>query len=340
MKKGKPFLYLAVALFLSVACSLTGGGGGEGQQTPLPPGSGTPVTQEGGGQPPQDEGAPQVDEDALAGLDSYRARIEWEWAPVDGETEHMRIEEEATRDPSAQRYVLYADEEEPTEWIQIGDTTWMCGPEGDCIQMTMDAGAALFGEGMLDAFTLYSGAEEYEFIGQEMVNGINSRHYRLNLSTLVEELISQSDVSDMEADAWVADDPSLPTFVVRFTMFVEAEGEDAGEWTYSWEIYDVNAPITIEPPEDVAGMPEDLPEYPNAQDMMVMGTMVMFTTPDDVDAVAEFYSTGLSELGWTLDSDESMSGMVLQVWTREGSSLQVMISPGDGETSVTLILEE
>ena len=220
------------------------------------------------------------------------------------------------------------------EWVQIGDTTWIC-IGGTCSQTQQSAEEAAFGfgEGMFfDPSDLYTGAEEYQFVGRETVNGIDTRHYTLSLSPALVAAYAKGDVTDMEAEAWVADEASLPAFVVRFRIYVKAGGDEPGEWNYSYEIYDVNTPFTIEPPEGAATFPEDVPQYPNAHDMTLMENMISFSTPDDAATVADFYRTNLADMGWTQESDQEMSGMMMQTWTKEGRTLQLMITPGDGET--------
>jgi hypothetical protein len=74
-------------ILATLACSLPGGG------------KATPVQQEATAIPTESSGeapAPEVAPDALAGLDSYRARITSQWTPTGGTPQGMTLVEEYT----------------------------------------------------------------------------------------------------------------------------------------------------------------------------------------------------------------------------------------------------
>lgn len=338
MKGVRIWALLAAVLLVSLACSL--GGGGVAEQTPPPSEVGEQPPQEG---PTAEEEAPlELATDALSGLDSYRAHVEWEWAPEGGQKERVIIEQEETRNPPARRYVVQSDEGEAIELVQIENTTWLC-TGGTCSQTEQSAeeAALTFGEGaFVDIYDLYGSAEGHEFLGSETVNGVSTRHYRLLLPDAVAAALSRGDVLEAESEVWIADQAGLPSFVVRFLLYVKAGGEEPGELRYSQDVYDVNKPIVIEPPAEATSFPEDVPQYPTAQNTVISQGMIFFSTPDDVAAVADFYQNGLTGMGWALQSDQEMSGMVMQTWTKDGRSLQLTISPGEGETSVSIMLGE
>jgi hypothetical protein len=257
----------------------------------------------------------------------------------------MEMEIEEVRDPPAKRYVINA-EGESMEWIQIGDTTWLCS-EGSCIQSQQGEGemTAPFGQGPallgLESASGFLEGSEHEYLGQETVNGVRTRHYVLTLPPMMVVPLAAGEVSDVRAEAWIADEPSLPTYIARFTLSWEGtyEGE-RGSGEYTLDIYDVNADITIEPPEDAgSGLPEDVPLYPNATNVVTMEGMATFTSSDDPATVADFYRAELAALGWSPETDESMSGLIMQTWTKEGRQLTLTISSTEEGCSV-LIGEE
>lgn len=340
---------LVLLVLASLACSLGGGAGGGEEATPAPGEEGgvveTPAT---GGEGATTEAEPglEVDADALSGLSSYRARWEMRWTPEGGSPEIWTIEQEETREPDAKRIVMTtftADAgEQVMEMVEIGDTSWLCSG-GECIQtqQTEEEAAAAFGEGMSFKPEDFTAGADYRYVGHDTVNGMSTRHYVLTVTPASAAILAQGEVSDVQADVWVADEAGLPAFVARFAIsWHETRDDQSGVSEWSYEIYDVNAPITIEPPEGAAGMPEDIPAYPGATGLTIMGEMISFTSTDSVATVAEFYRTQLPGMGWALDSDDTLGDMVNQSWSKDGRTLNLMISTQDSGSSVLLMLGE
>ncbi len=327
----------------ALACSLPGGGG---NATPAPQTEPTQAssaeqptavpTPESGGEVP----APQVAEDALAGLDSYRARMISQWTPTGGTPEGMTLVEEYTRDPAAHRIMLEGTEG-TVEIVQIGDTGWFC-TNGQCVQSAQEGEDILadMGVATFDPADFTSGTD-YTYKGEETVNGIRARCYDLNLSAAEIAALAQGSVTDVQANACIAAQSGLPEFVVRYQMsWKETRDSTEGATEFSFEVYDVNQPFTIEPPEGAAGLPEDVPAYPGASELMMMEGFISFSTTDDVATVADFYDSELSAQGWTKAEDASLEGMVNQTWTKDDRTLNLMISAGEeGKTSVLITLE-
>jgi hypothetical protein len=345
--KSKLWIALVLLVLASLACSLGGGAGDtepEGEAPEAPPAGeeGTASEEE---EPAGEEGtAPEVDPDALTGLDSYRVRMVTQWTPEGGTPESFVMEQEHTREPAAQRLVMESGEGDSLEWVQIGDMAWYCSG-GTCAQTQQSEEdlAGTFGEGMAFDPVDFSSDSEFEYLGEETVNGIRTRHYSLVLDALEAAMLAQGDVSDVAGASWIADEAGLPTFVVRFTMsWTETRGEQVGTTEWSYEVYDVNTSITIEPPEGAAEMAEDVPVYPGATDLFTMEGLTTFSTPDDVTTVADFYRTELAAQGWTNESDDEMSGMINQAWSKEDRTLNLMISPAEegGEGSSVFITIE
>ncbi len=335
---------LVVLVLAGLACSPLGGG----RVTPAQPVEATQAqpseataapTPESGGEA-EAPALERVGKDALSALDSYRSRITTQWTPSGGTPEGTTMVEEYTRDPAAHRIIVEGPEG-TVEVVQIGDTGWFC-TSGQCVQsaqdeedMLADMGAATFDPAD------FTTASDYTYVGQETVNGIRSRHYSLHLSAAEIAALAQGSVTDVQADVWIADQSGLPEFVVRYQMsWKETRDSVEGTVEFSFEVYDVNEPFTIEPPEGAVGLPEDVPAYPGASDLMVMEGFISFSTTDDVTTVGDFYESELDAQGWTKAEDSSLEGMVNQQWTKDGRKLTLMISAGDeGKTSVVIMLE-
>ena len=115
------------------------------------------------------------------------------------------------------------------EYVRIGDTFWV--KAGDT---WMQATA----EDTEDAFDQLGDIMEPDsdmvLVGEETVNGVHCKHYVYDFEEL------------MHKEIWVADQSDLPPVVIRgmfrmetSQMVTEAEGN----------VYDINTPITIEPPK-------------------------------------------------------------------------------------------
>jgi hypothetical protein len=224
------------------------------------------------------------------------------------------------------------------EIVQIGDTAWFCS-NGQCAQTTQSEENLLSGMGAA-AFDPadFTSDSNYTYVGEETVNGVHTRHYTLDLNAAQVALLAQGSVSDVHTDVWVADQSGLPEFVVRYQMgWTETRADVEGTVEYSTEVYDVNVPFTIEPPEGAASLPEDVPMYPGATDLMIMEGFASFSVTDNVTTVADFYRTGLAGQGWTSTSDATLEGSVSQTWTKDDRTLTLMIGPGEGGGSSVVI---
>jgi hypothetical protein len=362
--KGRSWLPLTLLVLASLACSVFGRAeraievgkeaatkvsevattvGEEGLATLVPESA-----EEGGvaeGASDEEPAPPAIDADALAGLDSYRTRFSAAWKPAEGEPEIIAFEEAHTRDPRARHFVMEGStEDQSLEIVQIEDRSWMCGG-GVCSEMEADPDelAASFSDAaMFDPGDMTDDANA-SFVGREEINGIQTRHYSLKLTPAQVALMAEGDVSDVVGDAWIADEPGLPKFAVRFEMsWAEKRQDLMGEASFVYETYDVNAPFTIEPPEgaDESGLPDDVPVYPNGEETFSMADMTTFDSPDGVTTVADFYRERLPAEGWTAESDDDMETMVQQVWKKGDRMLTLVVTEQDGGSTAMITLEE
>lgn len=343
--RNKTWIAFTLLILLSLACSLGGGGnGGEGGGEPETGGGGDVQPTEAPVGSTEEPEAPRLDPDALSQLTSYRARMITRITSTDGTTQVSEVLVEETRDPLAQRYVITAEGSE-TEMVHIGDTTWLCS-EGFCMQSQQSAEefASDFGEGLFynpEDIASIASDSDYDYVGRETINGIRTKHYVLNITPAEAAALMQGEVTDFHFEIWVADEANLPAFSVRVVMNWEGTTEgQQGRYEYEYEVLEVNTPFTIEPPEGAgAGLPADVPQYPGATDLAIMGSMITFSTTDSVETVAAFYRDALAAQGWTLASEEQM-GMVIQSWSKEGRNLSLMVSSDGSNTSVLITLEE
>ncbi len=299
-----------------------------------------------------------LDPDALEGLDSYRYIMVVRSEMADGTVEEMIMDMAATRDPAAQHVSIIGVEGEAggMEIIQIGNQQWIkFGEEWMQTEVAEEDAFDFSQEDLpfsaddIDAQAL----EDAKFVGKETMNGLPTRHYKMDTNVLETEVLGWEsmveNLEDASMDVWIADKADLPAFAVR--LIVDVTGSAPEEQTdaivrvnMTMDVKDVNANFTIEPPEAAAtgGLPEDIPVYPNRQNQTSMSGMLAFETEDDLATVVDFYTSEMESAGWSMEEGAmSTDTMEMQTWTKDTRSAQVMISKDeDAElTSVTVILQ-
>lgn len=344
----KRIIWVAIALLIlaALACSLGR------RATPTPEVVQPSPTPEGGVEPTAEAATeeappPEISSDALQNLNSYRSRLVWHQI-VEGEaTETLTVEQEETREPAAKRIVITTEGGEKPgtmELVQIGNTSWLCS-EGQCIQTQQSAeeASSQFGEGMIKPEEVVS-SSDYEYVGRDTINGVRARHYVLKLDPLTLAGLAQGKITTVQADVWVADEPGMPAYMTRFSVSWEGVREEdnkkiRGDWVY--EIYDVNKPITIKPPEEATGVPEDIPICEGATDQAIMGDLIMYSCAAEPADVAEFYRNEMPNKGWTAGEESTLGNMITQEWKKEGRTASLMIAPRDeGGTSVMISIQK
>ncbi len=321
--------------------------------TPVPP-SPTPVV----------EAKPSMlvanPEDAL---DSYRARIEMELVeepkalgegeePGFGDVFAMMFDDwvmevEWVREPEARHTVSTHSGMIPdTESIEIGDTMWLKLGD-DWMQISSGASdeeAAAQQELQLDFEDLLRGLEsDMTPVGTETVNDIRCQKYTIDTDYAMAfpipedtpEEARQSMPSEMafhvQGEFWVADQRGLPPVVIRSQTTQKLSFEIASqtaEVVYREErtLYDINSPITIEPPEGAMEMPSPPTPSPGEQPTPLVeqpGASVEVASLDDLDSY---------RLDWSVQMQMSAGGGMkmsyTMEWVREPPARHLVMSIG------------
>lgn len=196
---------------------------------------------------------PALQENALSQLDSYRGQINWHLEQDDGTVQEATITVEETKDPAAQHMVIDSEGQsfelidiEGSQWVKV-EGQWQQLPGVDVKSFL---GSSLFLSPSDVSSIAMAEQSKYEFVGDEEVNGIQTRHYHLQMDPQdLAQTAQMTDIQNAESDVWIANAPDLPEFAVRLT--VEYNGQidgQGGTATISWEITNVNSGLTIEPP--------------------------------------------------------------------------------------------
>jgi len=152
------------------------------------------------------------------------------------------------------------------EYIVIGDKAWL--NVGDT-WIESDAEQA---EGMASTWgSSVSDAEDWETVGTETVNDVQTRHYTSGEETSIS--VADPDEGgtvkmDIQGEVWVADEEGLPPVVVRermrldggFFPFALPSGgpspeTETGTFYAEYDLTDINTSIIINPPGDASQMP-------------------------------------------------------------------------------------
>lgn len=360
------YLILILALIMTLGCGLGGttdgeeatpptptekaaGEATEANETPEAPATPTEAAPAGGEEMDEEEtiSLSSITE-GLQGLDSYRGHL---IASFHGTTEEetqswtLEIEIEQVREPFAQHLIISgtgmgmtdAGQADHIESIQIGDQQYLILGE-ECISSSVSEG-----EGMDTEFfkpdDLLEGLENAHRVRpDETVNGILCRHYQFDEKSLL-----TSEIQSAKGDMWVAVDGD---YVVKYVL--EAEGKDPtsgdeGQISWTYEIRDVNAPITIEPPASCGSTAEsEFPIMSDAVNLTTMGGMLSYESESTFDDVLAFYQTEMEAAGWE-DTGESFisEDMAMLTYVQGERKATVTLSTSEeGKVSVFIMNEE
>ncbi|MDQ1301780.1 MAG: hypothetical protein QG637_1702 [Chloroflexota bacterium] len=285
-----------------------------------------------------------------AGLDklkTYRARWRSEWKSTEGSvTESVIWEwfEEVARDSKSHHWGSKTTDAQTKKLTEIG--FWQIADElyvvttddagkQECMMISGDAQKDALASGLLSP-TAFGGVNDAKYVGAETVNGIKTKHYKYD-----EKAATLAAFGRVSGEIWVAEDGG---YVVKDTinwqgaagMFgAGAKTTGAGTWTF--EVLDINKPLTIEPPEICKKDQVDVPVMPNALEKSRIGPLVTYTTSAKPADVVEFYKKEMAKAGWQLDGVPEISDAVSMLnFTKAGATAQITIMLADGKSQVMI----
>jgi len=297
-------------------------------------------------------GAPQFnDAEALQSLGSFRSRILSRTEVQGSPARELYMQQDETGNPRT-RYTFVQDTttDEPStlemytindfEYLNVGDG-WMITQ----IDPTDEEGGDFTDTGVLSFADISQSTQEsaYEYVGQENRNGINTSHYRLNMTADQVLALAESltEISEYNAELWIANQPGLPVFTVFFLVQINGKANDlpAG-FTMTQEVYDINQPFSLSvPPEALeSGLPADIPPYPGMTAFSAMEGFVSFSAPDDMAVVQGFYENGLASNGWTAGERTDLDNMIILTWTKDNRTVEISLSGREGGGSEVMIM--
>jgi hypothetical protein len=121
----------------------------------------------------------------------------------------------------------------------------------------------------------------------------------------------------------------IQTIQMKYPVQVDAQNATASE---------LEQPEVPQPPglDQPPSMPVGLPIYPGASDVTNNEYILMFSTRDRSEKVAAYYQSELNALGWSLDEDSAIAGIITQTWVKDDLQLFMMIMQQDNATQVMI----
>jgi hypothetical protein len=176
-----------------------------------------------------------------------------------------------------------------------------------------------------------------KYVGRDTVNGISTKHYEWEESTL-----PVFGFASASGEVWVATDGE---FVVRYISQATGKGallgttEREGTITFEYNLTEVNTSFAIEPPAECETAATDIPLMPDAQDKATFGEMITYTSPSAFADVVEFYKTEMPASGWELSGEPmEMEGFATLDFAKDGRTAQVIVTyDADSQTSSVMI---
>jgi hypothetical protein len=282
-------------------------------------------------------------------FDSYRQQVKLMWEVAGQGVSQTDILQEYVREPPASRSVItVAGTDEPAntvETVQVGDTVYT---------KVGDDWFASMREGSEDEAQQYlAWANPYEFmssgdcrlVGMEQVGGLDAKHYACGQELLAASQAAMpgglsSAITLGTADTWVSTE-----YEVAIRTLIHWEGEDADgnavTYTYESTAYDINEPISIEPPEgtEAPDVPDDIPMIDGATDVQISGQppvlIISFEVAVPASDVIAFYNDAMPGQGWTGQASP-IPGMAN--FEKDGRTAMIATSEAGGTTTATIMI--
>jgi hypothetical protein len=295
----------------------------------------------------------------LQDLESYRAAFRFDWngtrsgEPVTG---FMEMRSAFVREPAAQELYFEGQGFEAGEnqglgkvaFVQVGNTAWFYEGESDS-WMQVPAGSIDFAEGLF--FQPQDLLQDFDVIKgrrnpvPKQVNGVPCHVYTFDEKDF--DLAQGGTVVRADGEVCVAVDGG---YVVQLSVDADFRYSDPeevfeeGNIIMTFDISEVNQPITIEPPAEAeaqAGGRDDVPMLPDAEVNFASGEFISYRTSSSVADAAGFYQDDMSKFGWTADEGNViLDENALLHYTKGGESADVIIGSEKNGTTVLITISQ
>ncbi|GAB4536138.1 MAG: hypothetical protein Kow0063_21230 [Anaerolineae bacterium] len=327
--------------------------------TPAPPVATEAPVEGGSGELEEAELDLDTSVSGLENLNSYRAAFRFDWNGTKGGqpvTGFMEMRSAFVRQPPAQELYFEGQGFEAGEdqglgkvaFIQVGDTAWFYESESDS-WMQVPAGSLDFASGLffqpqdlLQDFDIIKGRRSPT---PKQVNGVQCQVYMFDESDF--GLTAGGEVTRADGEVCVAVDGGYVVQLVVDADFRYTDPEEVfeeGNIKMTFDISEVNQPITIEPPAEAeaqAGGREDVPMLPDASVEIASPGFISYRTGSNVADAAQFYQDEMPGFGWTADeSNMVFDENALLHYNKGAETVDIIIGRDEGGTNVLITISQ
>ncbi len=349
---------LLILALTTISCSVLGDKK-EGQATRPPVGAETRVPA-GEKETPPTQAVPSAGgtfADPQESLDSYRMRARFKGNSMGAMDDEMTTEVEWVRDPEARHTIIRdASGKVVVEQITIGKDTWtsMDGHTWMHVSQPGPEESATGPNNLAVEDVLQGITSNMKKIGKDEVDGVNCTRYSVDTDFSIPAPIPE-DASAEEAklmpkeltghitgEVCVADERGLPKIIIRSQTTQEvtlkfASGQERKMvYDENHELYDINEPITIEPPQ---GQVQEMPAIPTrpanstppASDEQA-GESVVYVELNELDSY---------RMEWTMTAgtgdNETLARYKVE-WTKDPPATHLTVDMGRDMPAIEYIL--
>ena len=248
----------------------------------------------------------------------------------------------AAREPPARLLTIARDgglpDTSPVWLAEAGGTAYDRRPEQGCLASALgpEGGPAA----ALEPAAMLTGVLGAQEAGQETVNDVPANHYAFD-----ERALGQLGLAKASGEVWVAAEGG---YVVRYLSSTTGDADffgagTAGTLALDYELTGAGQPPAIVIPADCPAGLVDAPQLPDAANVDSQPGALASTTQTSLPDALAFYLSELPALGWTAVGDSHAATpapdqtTAILDFTRPGLRLTVVLSAGDGGTSVRLV---
>jgi hypothetical protein len=320
---------------------------------------------------PSDNSAGQGEEESLdlmssisglANLNSYRAAFRFDWTgtkddqPVQG---YMQMSSAFVRQPPAQELHFEGQGLDSSadqglgkvSFIQVGDKAWFYESSSDS-WMQVPAGSMDFAQGLFfkpeDLLSDYDVSKAQRSSSPQQVNGVQAYKYTFDENDFdLPSLAAGEVVQRADGEVYVAVDGD---YVVKLTIDADLSYTDSseifqqGNVKMTFDISDINQPITIEPPAEAKAQTagrDDIPMLDDANVDFSSGEFISYQTGSSVRDAAQFYEDAMPKNGWAADeSNMTLDDSAILNYNKGGETANVIVSSDDNGTSVLITISK
>ena len=281
-------------------------------------------------------------------LKSYRMRWQSEWTSSDSSTAEKAswdwVEEFSSEPPALHwtwKVLDNASEQKTTnmEAWQIDNTTYMStqgiGDQANCMSFSSEDETNQLTKGLFSPNSLGS-VTDAKYVGTEAVNGVQAKHYKYD-----EKAAGLAGFGKVSGEIWVAVDGG---FVVKDMMswqgaagFFGGNSEAQGDGTWTWELSDVDQPVSIEAPANCGGAANDMPIMADATGKSSFGDVITYKSASTLDDVMAFYQAEMPAAGWSAEGEPQVSDEFATFgFAKDGQKAQIIVTVDADQTQVMI----